>query len=322
MRAIVYRQGQSAAGFVVEEVEKPHAAAGQVLVAVRAAGVNVLDWYLRRGLRFGSGRGAAPRVGRDLAGVVEAVGTGVTRVKPGDEVLGLGRGAFAEYVVANENLVAAKPANISFQQAAGVGVAGLTALQGLRDAGRLRTGEHVLVNGASGGIGTFMVQIAKAFGAEVTAVCSTRNVDMVRSIGADHVIDYQRTDFTSGSRRYDLIVDIVATGAWLRRASMLTPTGRYVFVGGPPMRGVGMFFVSLFAGRRLNAFITRPRAADLDVLVELMRRGEVMPVVDREYAFGDAGDAVAYVAEGHTRGKVVLIVRGADDERTSDTNTR
>jgi NADPH:quinone reductase-like Zn-dependent oxidoreductase len=306
MKAVVFQR--STGVFEIDEVQTPTPADGEVLVAVHAAGVNVMDWYLRRGFRLMPGRPQATRIGRDLSGIVEAVGRNVTRVKPGDQVFGVARGSFAEYVTTSETLVAKRPASVTLVQAAGVGVAGLTALQGLRDAGQLQRGEKVLINGASGGIGTFMVQIAKALGAEVTGVCGARNVEMVRSIGADHVIDYQRTDFTTGSERYDVILDIVASHSWRRRAAMLTPTGRYVFVGGPPLRGVGMLFLSLIAGRKLNSFVTRPRASDLDTLGELMRGG-VVPVIDRTYPIDDAGKAIAYVAAGHTQGKVVIVIR-------------
>jgi NADPH:quinone reductase-like Zn-dependent oxidoreductase len=309
MKAIVYR-GAAGGGFVVDQVEEPAANDDQVLVAVQAAAVNILDWYLAAG--FVSkllSRGKAVRVGRDFAGVVEAVGRNVTRVKPGDEVFGVARGAFAEYVTTTAELVALKPANVSFKQAAGAGVAGLTALQALRDAGKLERGQKVLINGASGGIGTFMVQIAKALGAQVTGVCSGPNLEMIRSIGADHGIDYQREDFATGSARYDLIVDVVAARAWLRRARMLAPGGRYVFVGGPPLRAIGLFFISFMAGRRLITFVTKPRARDLDTLREMMSTGQVRPVVGRVYDLASAGEAVRYVTAGHTRGKAVILIR-------------
>lgn len=311
MKAAIYRSFGSTDCLHIEEVDKPAPADNEVLVAVHAAAVNILDWYFLRGL-FGRFLGSRKpkRIGRDIAGVVEAVGSQVTRFKPGDAVFGIARGAFAEYVCTSEEAVCHKPPNVTFQQAAGVGLASLTAMQGLRDAGHLEAGQKVLINGASGGIGTFAVQFAKAFGAEVTGVCSTRNVDMVRSIGADQVIDYQREDFTKGAARYDLIFDIVAT-RWRARAAVLTPTGRYVLGGGPPLRGIALWFLSNFTGRKLITFIAKRSAADFNTVRDLMASGKVTPVVDRTYPLEKAGEAVKYVAAGHTRGKVVVMVRTA-----------
>ncbi len=243
MKAVVYRDFGSPDVLSVEDVEKPTPRDDEVLVAVHAAAVNMFDWYMVRGkpfvFRLVLGPGRPKPLGVDLAGVVEAVGRNVTRFKPGDEVFGTGRdkmrakrGSFAEYVSTYENMLASKPRNVSFEQAAGVPVAGLTALQGLRDRGLLRSGQKVLVNGASGGVGTFAVQIAKAFGADVTGVCSTRNVELVRRIGADHVIDYTRENFTTGAVRYDVILDIVSSQSWPDCRRMLTDNGKYVAVGG------------------------------------------------------------------------------------------
>ena len=282
-----------------------------MLVAVRAAAVNVLDWYFLgfrlMGLFLGFRK--QKRIGRDIAGVVEGVGKNITRFKVGDEVFGVARGAFAEYVCTRERALAIKPRNVTFEQAAGVGVAGMTAMQGLRVAGRLQAGQRVLINGASGGIGTFAVQFAKAFGADVTGVCSTRNVEMVRSLGADHVIDYQREDFTKGAARYDLILDIVAAHSMRARIGVLTPTGRYVLAGGPPRRGPALWFLSHFTGRRLITFVTKSGPDDLNAIRELMESGKVTPVIDRTYRLDETAQAVKYVAAGHTRGKVVIVVR-------------
>ena len=318
MRAIVYRDFGSPDVLAVEEVDKPAPREGEVLVAVRAAAVNMFDWYVVRGkpfvFRLILGVGTPKPLGVDLAGVVEAIGPGVTRLRPGDEVFGTGRdkslrskrGSFAEYVAAPETALASKPSNVSFEQAAAVPVAGLTALQGLRDHGLLARGQRVLVNGASGGIGTFAVQIAKAFGADVTGVCSTRNVELVRGIGADHVIDYTRENFTAGSARYDLIFDIVGSQPWSACRRMLTANGKYVIAGGPPSRGIGLMLREPFTRGKLVTFVARTNLADLNVMRELMESGAVTPVVDCTYPLEETAEAVRYVAAGHTRGKVVI----------------
>lgn len=308
MKAIVYRDSGSLDSLRLEDVERPVPGEGEVLVAVRSAGVNILDYYLFRSVisRVLSGRDKPKRMGRDIAGIVESVGPGVTRFKPGDEVFGVTRGSFAEYVCASQELLATKPARISFEQAGGIGVAGLTALQGLTRVGSLRSGESVLVNGASGGIGTFAVQFARALGCHVTGVCSTGNVDLVRSIGAHRIIDYQREDFTKRPERYDLILDIVSR-SWRARAGALTETGRYVHAGGKPLHAMGLLAISPFAGRRLKMYITKPRREDLERIRDLIESG-VTPVVDRVYPLAEAARAVEHVARGHTRGKVVLTV--------------
>jgi NADPH:quinone reductase-like Zn-dependent oxidoreductase len=225
-----------------------------------------------------------------------------------DKSLRSKRGSFADYVATSETALASKPSNVSFEQAAAVPVAGLTALQGLRDHGLLARGQRVLVNGASGGIGTFAVQIAKAFGAEVTGVCSTRNVELVRSIGADHVVDYTRENFTTGSARYDLIFDIVGSQPWSACRRMLTANGKYVIAGGPPSRGIGLMLRAPFTRGKLVTFVARTNLADLNVMRELMEGGAVKPVVDRTYPLEETAEAVRYVAAGHTRGKVVIRV--------------
>jgi NADPH:quinone reductase-like Zn-dependent oxidoreductase len=309
MKAVVYRDSASLDSLRLEDVERPSPAEGQVLVSVRAAGVNILDWYLFRSVisRFLPGRSKPKRIGRDIAGVVEAVGANVTRFKPGDEVFGLARGAFAEYVCASDTMLAIKPARISFEQAAGSGVAGLTALQGLTRVGEIQRGNKVLINGASGGIGTFAVQIAKALGAEVHGVCSTRNMDLVRSIGADRVISYEREDFTKRDERYDLILDIVSR-SWRASVRVLTSNGRYVHAGGKPLHGMGLMMMAPFAGRKLKMYITKPTRHDLDSLAQLIDSGSVTPVVDCVYPLEHTGRALEHVARGHTRGKVVISV--------------
>ena len=322
MRAIRYRGFGSPDVLEVQNVDKPVPADDEILVAVRAAGVNMFDWYLVRGqpafFRLVLGSREPKPLGVDLAGVVEAVGRNVTRFKPGDEVFGTGRdksvrskrGSFAEYVCVREELLAMKPRNVTFEQAAGVPIAGLTALQGLRDHGVLKRGHKVLINGASGGIGTFAVQIAKAFGAEVTGVCNTSNIEMVRRIGADHVIDYTRQNFTIGSARYDVILDVVGSQPWSDCRRLLTATGKYVLAGGPPSRGLPLMLVAPFTGGRLVPFIARARQADLNVMRELMERGVLSPVVDRTYTLESTAEAIRYVAAGHTRGKVVITIGG------------
>jgi NADPH:quinone reductase-like Zn-dependent oxidoreductase len=318
MKAIVYRESGSLESLQLEDVEKPSPAEGEVLVSVRAAAVNILDWYLFRSVlsRLLPGRRKPKRIGRDIAGVVEAVGRNVTRFKPGDEVFGVARGAFAEYVCASEAMLAIKPPRITFEQAAGIGVAGLTALQGLRRVGGIQPGDNVLINGASGGVGTFAVQFAKALGCEVTGVCSTRNMELVRSIGADHVIDYEREDFTKRPERYDLILDIVSK-SWRARAGVLTKTGRYVFAGGKPLHALGLMAISPFFGRKLKMYITKPGHEDLELIRELIQSGAVTPVVDRVYALEEAARAIKHVAGGHNRGKVVISIAGSQISQQS-----
>lgn len=320
MRAVVYRDFGTPDVLKTEEIPKPVATDTEVLIAVRAAAVNTFDWYMVRGkpafFRLLLGSGKKP-LGVDLAGEVEAVGRRVTRFKPGDQVFGTGRdsmrakrGSFAEYVAVSEKRLAIKPRNVTFEQAAGVPVAGLTALQGLRDRGRVERGQKVLINGASGGIGTFAVQIAKAFGADVTGVCSTRNVDMVRGIGADRVIDYTRENFTTGATRYDVILDIVGSQSWPACRRVLTAGGKYVLAGGPPSRGISLMLLAPFTRGKLVPFVARVNADDLNVIREMIEAGAVTPVIDRTYTLEETADAVRYVAAGHTRGKVVIAIGG------------
>jgi NADPH:quinone reductase-like Zn-dependent oxidoreductase len=304
----------------VEQVAKPTPADDQLLVKVHAAALNPVDWHYMRGspylMRISSGFGAPkdPRVGVDFAGTVEAVGKSVTQFKPGDEVFGGADGAVAEYVVVRENRgVALKPSNISFEQAASVPVAAATALQGLRDKGGIKPGQKVLINGASGGVGTFAVQIAKHYGAEVTGVCSTRNVELVRSLGADHVVDYTQQDFTQGGERYDIILDNVGNRSIgdLRRA--LQPSGSLVIVGAakgdwfaPLMGAIKAVVVQPFVDQKLSSFIAQLDHDDMKFLGELMQTGKMTPVIDRRYALGEAAKAMEYLETGRARGKVIV----------------
>ncbi len=323
MRAIVQDKYGSTNVLELQEVARPEIGDDDVLIRVRAAGVDPGVWHLMTGLPYlvrlaGYGiRAPKTRVrGSDVAGTVEEVGPSVTRFQPGDEVFGTCDGAFAEYASAREERLALKPATLTFEQAAAVATSGFTALQGLRDRGEVQAGQKVLVIGASGGVGTSAVQIARAFGAEVTGVCSTRNVDMVRSIGADHVIDYTRDDFADGAQSYDVILDTAGNRplSLLRRA--LTRRGTLVIVGaeggGRWIGAVGRTFKALllspFVGQRLRAFISKETGDDLDALKQLVEAGQLAPVIDRTYALNEAPEAIAYIAEGHARGKVVVTV--------------
>ena len=305
------------------DLVKPTPAADEVLVRVHAASVNPLDWHYVEGKPYlvrisgGFGKPEDPRLGVDFAGTVEAVGKDVRRFKPGDAVFGGRTGAFAEYVtVREERAIAAKPANVSFEQAASVPIAALTALQALRDQGHLKAGQKVLINGASGGVGTFAVQIAKTYGAEVTGVCSTKNVEMVRSLGADHVIDYTRDDFTKGAQRYDLIVDNVSTHSVLDYKRVLNPNGIYVGIGSTALGNWFAWFespleawiLSPFMSQKFGMMLADLNKKDLTVMGDLMQSGKVTPVIDRTYKLGDAVEAVRYLEKGHARGKVVLTV--------------
>lgn len=309
----------------LQEIEKPTPADNEVLVHVRAASVNPVDGHMIRDSWLGRLLGGLrkpknTRFGTDFAGVVEAVGKNVTEFKAGDEVFGAKNGAIAEHIcVKTERGIVLKPSNISFEQAGSVGVAGLTALQGLRDQGHIKSGQKVLINGASGGVGTFAVQIAKAFGAEVTAVCSTRNVDLVKSIGADQVIDYTKEDFTKTDRRYDMIYDLVGNHGFSERRNILTPNGICVLagIGGagahPETIGriVGNFwnaFRSNFSKQKFVFYIAKLTKDDFGVLRDLMQSGKVSPVIDRTYKFEQTADAVRYMEEGHARGKVVVTI--------------
>ncbi len=323
MKAVVYRCYGSPKVLAVEDVAKPVPADDEVLVKVRAAGVNPLDYHYLRGkpyiMRMGVGLGApkSDRLGVDFAGTVEAVGTGVTTFHVGDEVFGARDGAFAEYVVVQAaRNVALKPANVSFEQAAGVPIAAVTALQSLRDKGQLKAGQKVLINGASGGVGTFAVQIAKQLGAHVTGVCSSRNVELVKSLGADRVIDYTREDFTKDPVKYDIIIDTPGNRSLGEYRSVMTEHGRYVMVGGPktgswlgPLgKGLSAGAYSPFVSQDFSMILTNVNPQDLAFLSDLMSAGKMTTVVDRRYTLAQAADAITYVELGHARGKVVLLL--------------
>jgi NADPH:quinone reductase-like Zn-dependent oxidoreductase len=323
MKAIVYRCYGSAEVLKLEEIAKPIPADDRVLVKVQAASVNPLDWHYMRGKPYvmrpmaGVGSPDSILMGADFAGTVESVGKNVTRYKPGDEVFGDRDGAFGEYVsVREKGAMALKPTNMSMEQAAAVPIAGLTALQALRDKGKVQAGQKVLINGASGGVGTFAVQIAKTYGADVTGVCSTRNVAMVKSIGADHVIDYTKEDFTQGSVRYDLIIDNVGNHALSEYRHVLTPNGALVMVGGPsddPWLGplttsVKAYIVSPFVGQKLIFMLAQGNGEDLNVLRDLMQTGKLTPVIDRRYPLAETAQAISYLEQGHAKGKVIITV--------------
>jgi NADPH:quinone reductase-like Zn-dependent oxidoreductase len=325
MKAIVYRCYGSPDVLKLENIAKPSAADKRMLVKVHAASVNPLDWHYMRGepylMRLGVGIGAPEdfHMGVDFSGTVVSVGKDVTRFKPGDEVFGGRDGAFGEYVsVAEKGSVAIKPANITFEQAAAVPIAAVTALQALRDKGKIQPGQTVLINGASGGVGTFAVQIAKSYGAKVTAVCSTRNLAMVRSLGADRVIDYTQEDFTMGSQRYDLIIDIVGTHSLSDYRRALNPHGSLVIVGsldrgrwlGPLAGTIDAWLYSPFVSQKLIFLFANLNAEDLDVLRDLMREGKITPVIDRQYTLSEVPEAIRYLEQGHARGKVVVTVAG------------
>jgi NADPH:quinone reductase-like Zn-dependent oxidoreductase len=309
----------------LRDIDKPEIEDNEVMVRVHAAGVNPGDWAIMSGLPYiarpvyGLRKPKNAVRGTDVAGTVEAVGTSVTRLQPSDEVFGwcsaLG-GAFAEYASVSEDALALKPTNLSFEQAATVPMSGLVALQALRDHGGVRDGQKVLINGASGGIGTFAVQIAKAFGAEVTGVCSTRNVDLVRSIGADHVIDYTLEDFTQKGARYDFILDNVANHSLSDLRGALTPTGTLVPNGGgfdnrwfaSGGRVIGAHVLKRFVSHRLRPFVVSPKLEDLLVLKELIEAGKVTPVLDRTYPLSETPEALGHVGGGHAQGKVAVAV--------------
>lgn len=313
MKAIVQDRYGSPQLLRLDEIDKPLVGDGDVLVQVRAAGVNPLDWHYVRGAPYVARPALGmprPRVrirGVDVAGRVEAVGKDVTRLRPGDDVFGWCDGAFAEYASAPEDHLLAKPAGMTYEEAAAVPVAAVTALQGLR-AGTLQAGQRVLINGASGGVGTFGVQIARSIGAEVTGVCSSRNVDLVKSIGADHVIDYTREDFTKGAERYDLVLDNAGNHSLSAVRRVLTAGGALVYNSGASMRRVAMSQLLARMGRQVRVFLTKMNHDDLEVIRGLIETGQVRSVVDRTYPLNETAAAISHVEAGHVRGKVVVTV--------------
>lgn len=334
MQAIVYhRYGPPAEVLEFREIEKPSAAAGEVLIEVRAASVNPYDWHFVRGapkfIRVFTGlRGPkSPRAGADVAGIVAGVGAGVTRFKPGDRVFGDCKGSFAEFACGEESKLARMPQNLSFDQAASVPIAGITALQGLRDCGQVKPGQRVLINGAAGGVGTFAVQIGKWLGANVVGVCSTRNVAMVQSIGADEVLDYTREDFTRFQEEYDVIFDLIGNHPLKAMLRALKPRGIFVPCGGgSPDRSsiellgmmLGRVVMPPFTSRKITGVFAKINTADLEVLGELLQSGKVKPVLERSYPLRCVGEALGCIEGGHARGKVTVAVEPGFPERTGD----
>jgi len=317
MKAIVYTEYGSADVLKLKELEKPAPKDNEVLIKVRAASTNPADWHLMRAEPFlarlanGIFGPKNTRLGSDLAGTVEAVGRNITQFQVGDEVFGSMPldllGSFAEYVCAPEELLALKPAKLTFEQAAAVPLAAFTALQGLRDKGKIRAGQKVLVNGASGGVGTFAVQIAKSYGTEVTGVCSTRNLEMVRSIGADHVVDYTKEDVTQSGQRYDLIFDAVGNLSISDSKRLLSPDGICSVAGFTSLSL--LFRLMLFGGKNIGLMETaKGNKKDLLFLKELLESGKIVPVIDRAYPLSEVPEAISYLEKGHARGKVVVTV--------------
>jgi NADPH:quinone reductase-like Zn-dependent oxidoreductase len=321
MNAIVYTKYGPPDVLHLEEVKKPAINEGHVLVKVYAASINAGDWHMltadpfpMRLMGVGLFKPKNTILGADIAGCVEAVGRNVKQFRPGDavfgDVFGLGSGSFAEYVSVPESALALKPSNVSFEEAAAVPVAAVTALQGLRDQGHIQPGQKVLINGASGGVGTFAVQIAKAFGAEVTAVCSTRNLEMARSIGADHVIDYSKEDFTQNGRQYDLILAANGYHPLSAYKRALTPQGIYVFTGGLPAQTFQSLFLgplmSKSDGRKMTSVMKKANQKDLLFIRDLLEDGKIRPVIDECYPLSKTAEAFRYFEKGHTRGKVVI----------------
>ena len=329
MKAIV-RCDYGLANLKLAEIEKPVPADDQILVKVHAVSVNPYDWhfvegtpYFMRAIGVGLRKPKDIRLGVDFAGTVEAVGKNVTQFKPGDEVFGGRDGAFAEYVCRRAvGAVALKPAGLTFEQAASINIAGITALQGVRDKGKVQPGQKVLINGASGGVGTFAVQLARNFGAEVTGVCSTRNVELVQSLGANHVIDYTKEDFTKGDQHYDVILDNVANHSLSECRRVLTPNGIYVMIGGGGVNEQGFVgalgkalkaaLFSKFVSQKMGMMMADPSTKDLTLLADMMQSGKIKPVIDRTYkSLSEVPDAIRYLEEGHARGKVVINLEAA-----------
>lgn len=323
MQAMIYRRYGPPDVLVCEEIDKPNPAQGEVLIQICAASVNPYDWHFLRGtpsfirLFTGLRRPKSPRLGADVAGVVAAVGTGVTHFKSGVEVFGVCKGAFAEYACAKETELALKPERISFEEVASVPIAGITALQGLRDCGHVQAGQRVLINGAAGGVGTFAVQIGKWLGAHITGVCSTRNVALVQAIGADCVIDYTAQDFTRSDQKYDVIFDLVGNHSLKGMRHALRPNGIFVGCGGggPDKPGgellvmmLGQLVASPFTSQKLTGVMAKVNTADLDGLGDLLQSGKIKPVLDRSYPLSSVADAIRYVESCHARGKVTIAV--------------
>jgi len=318
MKAIVYHNYGPPDVLQCEEIEKPTPGDNEVLIKVRAASVNPFDRHYRGRpylirIKTGLSKPKDTRLGRDVAGQVEAVGSNVTQFKSGDEVFGTCSGALAEYACASESALVIKPDNVTWEQAASVSIAGLTALQGLRDKGKLQPGQQVLINGAAGGVGTFAVQIAKSFGAEVTGVCSTGNIDLVRSIGADATIDYTRENFTKGTQRYDLILDCIGNHSLAACRRVLNPNGKFVIVGASKVRtslshALEGLVLSWFVSQNFVMLIARLRQDDLAILGDLIQTGKVTPVIDKFYTLSEVPEAIRHLERGHARGKVVITV--------------
>jgi len=326
MKAIVHCD-YGLANLKLEDIEKPVPDDDQILVKVHAVSVNPYDWhfvegtpYFMRGMGVGLRKPKEIRLGVDFAGTIESVGKNVTQYKPGDDVFGGREGAFAQYVCRRTvGSVALKPAGLTFEQAASINIAGITALQGVRDKGKVQPGQKVLINGASGGVGTFAVQLAKNFGAEVTGVCSTRNVELVQSLGADHVIDYTKEDFTKGDQHYDVILDNVANHSLSECRRVLTPNGIYVMIGGGGVNEQGWVgalgkalkaaLFSKFVSQKMGMMMADPSTKDLTLLADMMQSGKIKPVIDRTYkSLSEVPEAIRYLEEGHARGKVVITV--------------
>lgn len=319
MKAIVYTKYGSPDVLQLKEVEKPVPGDNEVLIKIRAASVNAYDWHFLTAdiflIRFMGGGMLKPkytRLGADIAGRIEAIGRNVKQFQPGDEVFGMVRGGFAEYTCFLEDALVSKPSNLSFEAAAAVPMAGVTALQGLRDEGRIQSGQKVLINGASGGVGTFAVQVAKFYGAEVTAVCSTRNLDQALSIGADHVIDYTKEDFTRSGNQYDLIFAANGYHSLSDYKRALTPKGIYVMAGGSKAQIFQAMLLGSWTsetgGRKMGGVSAKRSQKDLSILKELLEAGKIVPVIDKRYPLNETAEALRYLGEGHARGKVVITV--------------
>ncbi len=324
MKAIVFERYGPPEAMSIREIEKPAVRDNEILVKVHAAAVNPQDWHCLRGKPFlarlmvgGLLKPGHQVLGSDVAGGVEAVGDSVTAFKPGDEVFGLSskHGSFAEYIsLSKSSLVATKPDGLSYEESAAVPMASVMAVMGLRDKGKVKPGDRVLINGASGGIGTFAVQIAKAFGAEVTGVCSTRNLELVSSLGAERVIDYTQEDFTQGAEHYDVIFDVVAKRTFAECQRVLTSNGIYVTTTISVGLLLQSLWVALTSGKRLKPMLQRPTTADLAVVKELIEAGAVRSVIDRRYSLAEVPEAIRYVERGHARGKVVVTVHEQAEE--------